>query len=113
MPISKCHICGKSGTYTEMIDYTAYSVHPKCEHTLSYVSHNVKEFQNCSICKKSGTLSREEIRSHLIDNHTKESLADLIIDRLHWSKVQGNYIAMLYFVWALMTLDEEVFSDKL
>jgi hypothetical protein len=80
--MSKCHICGKSSSYTEMIDYTAYSVHPKCEHTLWFISRNVKEFQDCSICKKSGTLSVEELRSHIIDNHTKESLADLIMDRL-------------------------------
>jgi hypothetical protein len=75
-----CHICGKSGPYTEMIDYTVYSAHPKCEHKLLSISYNMKEFQNCSICKKIDVLSKGEQRSHLIDNHTKEALADLIID---------------------------------
>jgi hypothetical protein len=27
----KCHICGKAGNYSQMIDYTIYSVHPQCE----------------------------------------------------------------------------------
>ena len=73
MPTSKCHICGKFGPYAEMIDDTVYSVHPRCEHKLIYI---VEEFQNCSICKKSEALSKGELRSHLIDNHTKESLVD-------------------------------------
>jgi hypothetical protein len=75
-----CHICGKSGPYTEMRDYTIYSAHPKCEHKLLSISYNVKEFQNCSICKKSDVLSKGELRNHLIDNHTKEALADFIVD---------------------------------
>ncbi|MGA8843981.1 MAG: hypothetical protein WB511_10385, partial [Nitrososphaeraceae archaeon] len=36
----KCHICGKSGAYMEMIDYTVYSAHPKCEHKLLIESYN-------------------------------------------------------------------------
>ena len=80
--MSRCDICGKSGPYTEMIDYTIYSVHPKCEHKLMRISYNVKEFQNCSICKNSDGLSAGDLRSHLIDKHTKEALADLIIDNI-------------------------------
>jgi hypothetical protein len=79
----KCHICGKSGSYTEMIDYTIYSIHPKCEHTLLITSCNVKEFKSCTICKKTDASSKGELRSHLIDNHTKEALADLIIDNIY------------------------------
>jgi hypothetical protein len=79
----KCHICGKSDSYTEMIDYIVCSVHPKCEHALSITSCNVKEFKNCSECSKVVTISREEFRNHLINNHTKEALADLIIYMIH------------------------------
>jgi hypothetical protein len=75
----KCHICGKSESYTEMIDYTIYSIHPKCEHKLLITSSNVKEFKSCSICKMTYASSKGELRSHLIDNHTKEALADLIV----------------------------------
>ncbi len=78
--MSRCHICGKAGPYTEMIDYTVYSVHPKCEHKLLCISHKVKEFQNCSICKRSDALSKLELRTHLINSHTKEALADLLVD---------------------------------
>jgi hypothetical protein len=79
----KCHICGKSDSYTEMIDYIVCSVHPKCEHALSITSCNVKEFKNCAECSKVVTISREEFRNHLINNHTKEALADLIIYMIH------------------------------
>jgi hypothetical protein len=75
----KCHICGKSEPYTEMIDYTIYSIHPKCVHKLLITSSNVKEFKSCSICKMTYASSKGELRSHLIDNHTKEALADLIV----------------------------------
>ena len=73
----------KSGPYTEMIDYTAYSAHPKCKYKLLSISYNVKEFQNCSICKKRNILSKGDLRNHIIDNHTKEALADLIVDIIH------------------------------
>ena len=66
----KCHTCGKSGSYAEMIDYTLYSIHPKCEHKLLITSCNVKEFKICSICRKAYTTSKKELRKHLIDNHT-------------------------------------------
>ncbi len=79
----KCYICGKSGSYTEMIDYTLCSIHPKCEHTLFITSCNVKEFKNCAVCSKVVTFSRKEFRNHLINNHTKEAFADLIIDMIH------------------------------
>ena len=83
MATTRCHVCGKSGPYTEMIDHIAYSVHPKCEHKLLDISYNVKEFQNCSICKKRDILSKGDLRNHIIDNHTKEALADLIVDIIH------------------------------
>lgn len=78
----KCHICGKSGSYTEMLDYTVYSIHPKCEHKLLIALCSVKEFKSCSVCKKPDE-SSNKLRSHLIDNHTKEALADLIIDSIY------------------------------
>lgn len=65
-----------------MIDHLAYSVHPKCEHKLLRISYNVKEFQNCSICKERNALSKGELRNHIISNHTKEALADLIVDNI-------------------------------
>jgi len=79
----KCHICGKYGPYTGLKDYTVYSIHPKCEHRISILSSNVKEFQNCSLCKKKGdSLPTGELRSHLIDSHSKEALADLIVNNI-------------------------------
>lgn len=56
--------------------------HPKCEHKLLIASYNVKEFQSCSVCKKTDASSREKLRSNLIDNHFKEALADLIVDSI-------------------------------
>lgn len=80
----KCHVCGKSGLYTEMIDYTVYSIHPKCERTLLFTSYNVKEFMSCSVCKKMVVPpSKGDLRKHLIDNHTKGALAGLIVDRIY------------------------------
>jgi hypothetical protein len=79
----KCHICGRSGPYTEMIDYMVYSIHPKCEHKLLITLYNIKEFKSCSICKKTDASSKGELKSHLIDNHTKEALADLIVDSIY------------------------------
>jgi hypothetical protein len=79
----RCHICGKSGSYMEMMDYTVYSIHPKCEHKPLITSSNVKEFKSCSICKNTDALSKIELRSHLMDNHTKEALADLIVDNIY------------------------------
>ncbi len=80
----KCHVCGKSGIYTEMIDYTVYSIHPKCEHVLIFASCNLKEFKNCFICQEIGSLPPvEDLRKHLIDNHSKEALVDLIVDSIY------------------------------
>jgi hypothetical protein len=79
----KCYICGKSGSYTEMIDYAICSIHPKCEHALFITSCNVNEFKNCAVCSNAVTISRKEFRNHLINNHTKEAFADLIIDMIH------------------------------
>ena len=81
--MQRCHICGNSDSYTEMIDYTICSIHPKCEHALFITSCNVKEFKDCAICRKVVSVSREEFRIHLINNHTKEAFADLIIDMIH------------------------------
>ncbi len=80
----KCHICGKSGLYTEMIDNILYSVHPECKHKLYDISDKIKEFHNCSICKNIDDLSKEDLRDHLIEYHTKESLADLIINSMKY-----------------------------
>lgn len=79
----KCHICGRSGPYTKMVDYTVYSAHPRCEHRLLSASYIVKEFQSCYVCNYREVSSKEELRSHLIDKHTKEALADLILDRIY------------------------------
>ena len=76
----KCHICGKSGLYTELMDYTVYSIHPRCERTLLFTTCNVEEFRSCSVCNKMDILpSKRDLRMHLIESHTKEALADLII----------------------------------
>jgi ssDNA-binding Zn-finger/Zn-ribbon topoisomerase 1 len=82
--MQKCSVCGKSGLYTEMIDYTVCSIHPKCEHTLFITSScNVKEFKDCAVCSKILTIPRKEFRNHLINNHTKEAFADLILNIIH------------------------------
>jgi hypothetical protein len=78
----KCHICGKSGAYTEMIDHTVYSAHPKCEHKLLSASYNVK-IPRLFHVQEDGYIIKKELRSHLIDNHTKEALADLIVDSIY------------------------------
>ena len=79
----RCHICGKAEPYTEMVDHMTFSVHPKCEYRLLSVPYNVKEFQNCSVCKEENTLSKIDLRNHLIANHTKEGLTDSIIDIIY------------------------------
>ena len=67
-----------------MIDYTLYSIHPKCERTLLFASYNVSEFKNCSVCHVTGSPpTRKELRKHFIDDHSKEALADLVIDSMH------------------------------
>jgi hypothetical protein len=78
--MTRCHICGKSGPYSEMIDHVAYSVHSKCEHNLLITTSNVKEFKICSICGNADSSSKNKLRNHLVDSHTKEALADLIVD---------------------------------
>jgi hypothetical protein len=82
MGMSRCHICGKLGPYSEMVDHTVYSAHPKCEHGLSSLLHNVKEFRNCSVCQKSSGLSKLELRTHLINSHSKEAMADLLVENV-------------------------------
>jgi hypothetical protein len=81
--LPKCHICGKSGIYTEMKDYVIFSVHPKCERGLLSLTLSPKEFQNCSLCKKTNLSSKVEFKSHLVDYHTKESLAEFIVNAVN------------------------------
>ena len=83
----KCYMCGKSGLYTKMIDNIVYSVHPECNHKLYNISDKITEFHNCSTCKNIDSLSKDELRNHLVEYHTKESLADLII-----SSMKYNYL---------------------
>ena len=78
----KCHICGKSGIYAEMKDNVIFSVHPKCERGLLSLTSSSKEFQNCSLCKKTN-LSKVEFKSHLVDYHSKESLAEFIVNAVN------------------------------
>lgn len=77
-------MCGKSGLYTEMIDNIVYSVHPECNHKLYNISDKITEFRNCSTCKNIDSLSKEELRNHLVEHHTKESLADLILNSMKY-----------------------------
>jgi hypothetical protein len=81
--LPKCHICGKSGIYTEMKDYVIFSVHPKCERGLLSLTLSPKEFKNCSLCKKTNLSSKVEFKSHLVDYHTKESLAEFIVNAVN------------------------------
>jgi len=86
----KCHICGRIDNYSQMVDYNIYSVHPKCEEKTkknniisSSKSHydSKKELHPCPICEKDSNkeLSQLELRKHLMDQHTKESLIDRIL----------------------------------
>ena len=84
----ECHICGKSGLYTEMMDNIIYSVHPECKHKLYNISNKITEFHNCSTCKNIDDLSKEELRNHLVEYHTKESLADLIINSMKYISLE-------------------------
>jgi hypothetical protein len=81
--LPSCYVCGKSGLYTQMIDYTVYSIHPKCRRTILFTSSDVKEFETCSVCQNRRLPpTKKELRKHLIDNHTKEALADLIVESI-------------------------------
>ena len=42
LPVPKCHICGKTDNYSQMIDYNVYSVHPKCEEKKKEVNNIAK-----------------------------------------------------------------------
>ncbi len=86
----KCHICGRTGNYSQMVDYNIYSVHPRCEEKTrkkdiisSSRSDNSpkKGLYSCPICEKNSNneLSKLELRKHLKDKHTKESLIDRIL----------------------------------
>ena len=89
LSVPKCHICGKTGNYSEMIDYNVYSVHPKCEEKKKEVNNIVKSklsyeyekvLHTCPICKTSNKdLSETGLRNHLMNQHTKESLIDKIL----------------------------------
>ncbi len=60
-----------------MKDYVIFSVHPKCERGSLSLALSPKEFKDCSLCKKTNLSSKVEFKSHLVDYHTKESLAEL------------------------------------
>jgi hypothetical protein len=83
----KCNICGKAGNYTQMIDYTIYSVHPRCEArknnmTNSKSTYDIKkELYSCPICETNTNkqLSEYQLREHLMNQHTKESLIDRVL----------------------------------
>jgi len=66
-----------------MTDYVIFSVHPKCERRLLSLTSSPKEFQNCSLCKKTNLSSKVEFKSHLVDYHTKESLAEFIVNAVN------------------------------
>lgn len=87
----KCNICGKAGNYTQMIDYTVYSVHPQCEaktnniakDTNSKSTYDIKRrLYSCPICETSTNkqLSESQLREHLMNQHTKESLIDRMLN---------------------------------
>jgi hypothetical protein len=65
-----------------MKDYVIFSVHPKCECGLQSLTLSPKEFKNCSLCKKTN-LSKIEFKSHLVGYHTKESLAEFIVNAVN------------------------------
>ena len=80
----KCHFCGKSGPYTEMMDYMLYSIHPTCGRTLLFTTSKVREFKSCFACQKTGSVpSKGDLRKHLIGNHTKKALVDLIVNSIY------------------------------
>ena len=86
----KCHICGKAGNYSQMIDYTIYSVHPQCEEktknniiiaNLKSIYDHKKGLYSCPICETNNNkeLTESELRKHLMNQHTKESLIDKVL----------------------------------
>jgi hypothetical protein len=86
----KCNICGKAGNYTQMIDYTIYSVHPRCEvrknnTTIanSKSTYDIKrELYSCPVCETNTNkqLSESQLREHLMNQHTKKSLIDKVLN---------------------------------
>jgi hypothetical protein len=66
-----------------MKDNVIFSVHPKCERWLLSLTSSPKELQNCSLCKKTNLSSKVEFKSHLVDYHTKESLAEFIVNAVN------------------------------
>ena len=86
----KCNICGKAGNYTQMIDYTVYSVHPQCEAkannitiTNSKSTYDIKKgLYSCPICETNTNkqISESQLREHLMNQHTKESLIDRVLN---------------------------------
>ncbi len=89
--MQKCHICGKAGNYSQMIDYTIYSVHPQCEEktkndiiiaNLKSIYDPKKGLYSCPICEKTNNnkeLTESELRKHLMNQHTKEGLIDKVL----------------------------------
>jgi len=66
-----------------MKDYVIFSVHPKCESRLLSLTLSPEEFQNCSLCKRTNLSSKDEFKTHLVDYHTKESLAEFIVNAVY------------------------------
>jgi hypothetical protein len=86
----KCYICGAVSNYSQMIDYTIYSVHPQCEEktknniiitNLQSIYDHKRGFYSCPICETNNNkaLSESELRKHLMNQHTKESLIDKVL----------------------------------
>ena len=86
----KCHICGEVDNYSQMIDYTIYSVHPQCEEktknniiiaNLKSIYAPKKGLYSCPICETNNNkeLSESELRKHLMNQHTKASLIDRVL----------------------------------
>lgn len=86
----KCHICGEVSNYSQMIDYTIYSVHPQCEEktknniiiaNLKSIYDPKKGLYSCPICETNNNkeLSESELRKHLMNQHTKASLIDRVL----------------------------------
>jgi hypothetical protein len=86
----KCYICGAVSNYSQMIDYTIYSVHPQCEEktknniiitNLQSIYDHKRWLYSCPICETNNNkaLSESELRKHLMNQHTKESLIGKVL----------------------------------
>jgi hypothetical protein len=64
----------KQRLYTDMIDYTKYSIHPKCERTLLFASYNTSEFNNRSVCRGAGSPPTKDRDIFIISRISASSL---------------------------------------